>query len=76
MSDNIPWQPPPGGIDPQPAPWIISQELYDTFMAMPPGTDITAYFETDPEWNLTITTGDRWATTNSPRTNSQEENRS
>lgn len=70
MSENIPWQPPPEGVDTEPKPLIVPQEMYDHLMSLPPGTDITDYFHEhftfEPGWeNMTVTTEEpRWDTTN------------
>lgn len=67
-SENIPWQPPPEGIEPEQGPLLLPQELYDQLMALPPGTDVTDLFEFEPGWDLTVTTvrTGEWDTTNSP----------
>lgn len=41
----------------QPQPWLIPKGLYDKLMALPPGTDVTEYFEFEPGWDLKVTTG-------------------
>lgn len=56
MTENIPWQPPPEGVELDQGPWLIPQELYDKLMALPPGTDVTEFFEFEPAWDLTVTT--------------------
>jgi len=56
VSDNIPWQPPPEGVDLDQGAWLIPKELYDHLMSLPPGTDVSAYFKFEPGWNLTATT--------------------
>lgn len=56
MSDPIPWQPPPDGMETNDGPMLIPQELYDHLMALPPGTDVSEFFEFEPGWNLSVTT--------------------
>jgi hypothetical protein len=67
MSDPLPWQPPPEGTDLEQGPMLLPQEMYDHLMSLPPGTDVTHYFEFKPGWDLTVTTGEReaWDTTKS-----------
>lgn len=42
-------------------PMEIPQALYDELMALPPGTDITEYFEFEPGWDLRVTVAPRGA---------------
>lgn len=57
MSDPIPWQPPPEGVDTEQGPMMLPQDVYDYLMSLPPGTDITHLFEfDDSDWKITVTT--------------------
>lgn len=40
-----------------PQDMYVPQDLYDHLMSLPPGTDITEYFEFSPGWNLKVETG-------------------
>ncbi len=33
----------------------LPQDVYDEIMALPPGSDITRYFEFEPGWDLRVT---------------------
>ena len=68
MSENVPWTPPPEGIELDHGPWLVPQNLYDQLMALSPGTDVTHLFEFEPGWDLTVTTvrTGTWDMTNSP----------
>lgn len=56
MEENIPWQQLPDGMDIEQGPLLLPQDLYDKLMALPPGTDVSEFFDFEPGWDLTVTT--------------------
>lgn len=41
----------------EPEPFYVPQEFYDMLMSLPPGTDVTEFFEFSPGWDLKVATG-------------------